>query len=80
MVMGFALTKFARTAFTLVEIMIAVAVIVLLVAIAIPGFLRARKRSQVAEIHNDLRLIDPAVKSGNQVDRKSPLPATASYV
>jgi prepilin-type N-terminal cleavage/methylation domain-containing protein len=62
MVMGFALTKFARTAFTLVEIMIAVAVIVLLVAIAIPGFLRARKRSQVAEIHNDLRLIDPAVE------------------
>ena len=46
----------------LVEIMIAVAVIVLLVAIAIPGFLRARKRSQVAEIHNDLRLIDPAVE------------------
>lgn len=66
MVMDFALTKFARTAFTLVEIMIAVAVIALLVAIAIPaiaipGFLRARKRSQVAEIHNDLRLIDPAV-------------------
>ena len=61
LLMGFALTKFARTAFTLVEIMIAVAVIVLLVAIAIPGFLRARKRSQVAEIHNDLRLIDPAV-------------------
>ena len=59
--MSFALTKFARTTFTLVEITIVVAVIVLLVAIAIPGFLRARKRSQVGEILNDLRLIDSAV-------------------
>ncbi len=59
--MGFALTKFARTASTLIEIVIVVAVIVLLVATAIPGFLRARKRTQVAELVNDLRLIDSAV-------------------
>jgi prepilin-type N-terminal cleavage/methylation domain-containing protein len=45
--MGFALTKFARAAFTLVEIMIAVAVIALLAAIAIPGFLRARIEAAV---------------------------------
>ena len=32
--------------FTLVEIMIVVAIIALLAAIAVPGFLRARKRSQ----------------------------------
>jgi Tfp pilus assembly protein FimT len=48
--MGFALTKFGRTVFTLAEIMIAVAVIVLLVAIAIPGFLRPRKRMNSVEI------------------------------
>ena len=59
--MGFALTKFARTASTLIEIVIVVAVIVLLVATAIPGFLRARKRTQVGELVNDLRLIDSAV-------------------
>jgi prepilin-type N-terminal cleavage/methylation domain-containing protein len=47
--------------FTLVEIMIVVAIIALLAAIAVPGFLRARKRSQASRILNDLRLIDAAV-------------------
>ena len=47
--------------FTLVEIMIVVAIIALLAAIAVPGFLRARKRSQASRVVNDLRLIDSAV-------------------
>ena len=47
--------------FTLVEIMIVVAIIALLAAIAVPGFLRARKRSQGTTIKNDLRLFDAAV-------------------
>jgi prepilin-type N-terminal cleavage/methylation domain-containing protein len=47
--------------FTLVEIMIVVAIIALLAAIAVPGFLRARKRAQASKILNDLRLIDAAV-------------------
>jgi prepilin-type N-terminal cleavage/methylation domain-containing protein len=50
-----------RKGFTLVEIMIVVAIIALLAAIAVPGFLRARKRSQASRIINDLRLIDSAV-------------------
>ncbi|MEP6937835.1 MAG: prepilin-type N-terminal cleavage/methylation domain-containing protein [Chthoniobacterales bacterium] len=50
-----------RAGFTLVEIMIVVAIIALLAAIAVPGFLRARKRSQASRIINDLRLIDAAV-------------------
>ncbi|HKP02284.1 MAG TPA: prepilin-type N-terminal cleavage/methylation domain-containing protein [Chthoniobacterales bacterium] len=56
-------TKFGsrQSAFTLVEIMIVVAIIALLAAIAVPGFLRARKRSQASRIINDLRLIDSAV-------------------
>lgn len=66
-----------RTGFTLVEIMIVVAIIALLAAIAVPGFLRARKRSQASRIINDLRLIDSAIdqyaietskKSGDAVD------------
>jgi prepilin-type N-terminal cleavage/methylation domain-containing protein len=50
-----------RGGFTLVEIMIVVAIIALLAAIAVPGFLRARKRSQASRVVNDLRLIDAAV-------------------
>ena len=49
-----------RGGFTLVEIMIVVAIIALLAAIAVPGFLRARKRSQASKILNDLRMIDAA--------------------
>src|SRR3954454_7324945 len=50
-----------HSGFTLVEIMIVVAIIALLAAIAVPGFLRARKRSQASRIINDLRLIDSAI-------------------
>ena len=50
-----------RGGFTLVEIMIVVAIIALLAAIAVPGFLRARKRSQASKIINDLRMIDSAM-------------------
>src|SRR3979411_294460 len=53
--------RLRQTGFTLVEIMIVVAIIALLAAIAVPGFLRARKRSQASRIINDLRLIDSAV-------------------
>lgn len=53
--------KIKLSAFTLVEIMIVVAIIALLAAIAVPGFLRARKRSQASRILNDLRMIDAAV-------------------
>src|SRR5438094_316259 len=50
-----------RGGFTLVEIMIVVVIIALLAAIALSGFLRARKRSQASRILNDLRMIDAAV-------------------
>jgi prepilin-type N-terminal cleavage/methylation domain-containing protein len=46
--------------FTLVEIMIVVAIIALLAAIAVPNFLRARKRSEASRILEDLRVLDNA--------------------
>jgi prepilin-type N-terminal cleavage/methylation domain-containing protein len=51
----------SRGGFTLVEIMIVVAIIALLAAIAVPGFIRARKRAQASRILEDLRLIDAAI-------------------
>ena len=50
-----------RAGFTLVEIMIVVAIIALLAAIAVTNFLRARKRSQATRILEDLRMIDAAI-------------------
>lgn len=53
-------SKSLRHGFTLVEIMIVVAIIALLASIAVPNFLRARKRSQATRILEDLRLLDNA--------------------
>jgi prepilin-type N-terminal cleavage/methylation domain-containing protein len=54
------LSNHRRFGFTLVEIMIVAAVIALLAAICVPGFLRARKRTQATRVLEDLRLLDHA--------------------
>ena len=74
-----------RAGFTLVEIMIVVAIIALLAAIAVPGFLRARKRSQATRILNDLRLIDAAmdqyaIETGKKTDDPVTVPDWTNYL
>ena len=63
--------------FTLVEIMIVVAIIGLLAALAIPAFVKARKQSQGRRILNDCRQMDSAInqwaletgqQDGNTID------------
>jgi prepilin-type N-terminal cleavage/methylation domain-containing protein len=49
-----------RKGFTLVEIMIVVAIIALLAAIAIPSFMKSRADSRKSACINNLRLLDHA--------------------
>ena len=51
-----------KAGFTLVEIMIVVAIIGLLAAIAIPNFVRARTTAQMNACINNLRQIDGAIQ------------------
>ena len=52
--------KTNRKGFTLVEIMIVVAIIALLAAIAIPSFMKSRTEARKSACINNLRLIDHA--------------------
>src|SRR6266542_4323481 len=71
--------------FTIVELMIVVAIIGVLLAIAIPNFVKTRDTSQLAAVYNNLRVIEDAKDqwaleykkgSGDPID----LPALSDFI
>src|SRR5262245_48677382 len=64
-------SRFRGAAFTLVEIMIVIAIIGLLAALAIPNFIRARNTTQQKTCINNLRQVDSAKHEWALENRKS---------
>ena len=52
-----------RKAFTLIELLIVVAIIAILAAIAVPNFLEAQTRAKIARVWADMRTITTAIES-----------------
>jgi prepilin-type N-terminal cleavage/methylation domain-containing protein len=69
-----------RRAFTLIELLIVVAIIAILAALAVPNFLEAQVRSKVARAKTDLRTLATALEAyGVEWNAYPPAMANAMY-
>ena len=63
--------KLNRKGFTLVEIMIVVAIIALLAVIAVPNLIKARQTTQTNDCKNNMRMISDAIDQWALANNKS---------
>lgn len=68
-----------REAFTLIELLIVVAIIAILAAIAVPNFLEAQTRAKVSRTKSDMRAVGLAMHAYTVDNGFIPLPSNATY-
>ncbi len=61
-------------AFTLIELLIVVAIIAILAAIAVPNFLEAQTRAKISRVQSDIRALTIAAETYRIDNNKYPLP------
>lgn len=66
-------------AFTLIELLIVVAIIAILAAIAVPNFLEAQTRAKVSRIRSDVRTVCTALETYAVDNNKYPVPRCVPY-
>ncbi len=77
-----------RKGFTLIEIMLVVATIALLAVIAVPSYIRSRKRTQAVTILDGVRVLESAItlytiennRAGSQPISGSDIPSFLPYI
>ncbi len=65
-----------KTAFTLIELLIVVAIIGILAAIAVPNFLNAQTRAKLARVQSDLKAVELALETYRLDNNAYPYPFT----
>ena len=68
--------KAAPYAFTLIELLIVVAIIAILAAIAVPNFLEAQTRAKITRVYSDMRTIATAIESYTVDNTRPPIGGT----
>lgn len=66
-----------RHAFTLIELLIVVAIIAILAAIAVPNFLEAQTRAKISRVKSDLRTVDVGLTAYSVDNNNAPYPLVA---
>jgi len=69
-----------KHAFTLIELLIVVAIIAILAAIAVPNFLEAQVRAKVSRVMSDQRAIATAVEAYTLDNGRPPIDCNYGYV
>jgi len=65
-------------AFTLVEMIVVIAIMAILILVAVPNFLEAQTRAKISRVHSDLQAISTALEAYHMDHSRYPYPLTTN--